>query len=141
MVMMPPGGARPPGPPPPPPPGPGGPGGRPGMDPAFAAAVKLMLPAIENIMRTLGPDDIQNILRNGQGGPGGPMGRPSPMGGPGGPMGGPGGPGPMPRRGPPVRQTRPRGVAGAATPTRRVSAATPQPPVRKAAQKTTTRRR
>jgi hypothetical protein len=36
------------------------------MDPAFAAAIKLMMPAIENVMRSLGPEAVQGILSNGQ---------------------------------------------------------------------------
>ena len=111
MVMMPPGGAPPPrlpGSPPPPPTGPGGDG----MDPAFVAAIKLMMPAIQNVMKALGPEDIQGILSNGQG----PR-RPSPMGR---------GPAPGPVNGNRV-PARPTPARGRAAPT------APRPPARRAA--------
>jgi len=97
------------------------------MDPAFAAAVKLMMPAIESVMRTLGPEDIQGILGNGQGAR-----RPSPMGRPGpGPTRPPGGPGRVAPR-PPARPAPARG---------RPAAAAPRPPARRAAPRPPARRR
>jgi hypothetical protein len=95
------------------------------MDPAFAAAVKLMMPAIESVMRTLGPEDIQGILGNGQG----PR-RPSPMGRP--------SPAPRPAGGPgrvaPRASARPvpaRGRSATATPRPPARSASPRPPVRR----------
>ena len=97
------------------------------MDPAFAAAVKLMMPAIENVMRSLGPEAVQGILSNGQG----PR-RPSPMGRPGPAPRPPGGPGRAMPRGGPARPAPARG---------RAPTPAPRPPARRAAPRPPTRRR
>ena len=124
MVMMPPGGMRPPGRPPGPPPGPpgpGGPGGGPMQDPRFEAALVLTMPTIQSIMDTLRPEDVQRVLGGGKG-PGGPGG-PRPGGPPrGAPRGGPG-PGPVrPPQAPPGRAAG-RAAPKAAAPVRRAPAA------------------